>query len=195
MMNSGQDDKFFSMLSSRDKRYNSSKQLCGEASFRALYYGGAAGTVPFLWESQPGTPKHKLSDGPLPPLTPPPQHQSSPLASPSMKKKHSKIFNSIFARTPSTKISAPTSLPSSPYSLSYSSPSTPLHSGGKESQKARLSWIGLEGEEEVRDYSATSTLCFRGSSSCRRSKSYYGYPIKSVKKVVKSITRRRHFSN
>ncbi|KAG6402054.1 hypothetical protein SASPL_138924 [Salvia splendens] len=60
-----------------------------EAPITVLYYGGAAGSVPFLWESQPGTPKHKLSDGPLPPLTPPPQYRSRNLASsPSLKKKH-----------------------------------------------------------------------------------------------------------
>ncbi|KAL6126824.1 hypothetical protein ACLB2K_074869 [Fragaria x ananassa] len=35
-----------------------------------VYYGAAAGAVPFMWESQPGTPKHTLSETSLPPLTP-----------------------------------------------------------------------------------------------------------------------------
>ncbi|KAI3705001.1 hypothetical protein L1987_75231 [Smallanthus sonchifolius] len=48
-------------------------------SFRVLYYGSAAaGSVPFMWESQPGTPKHALTESSLPPLTPPPSyHQRS----------------------------------------------------------------------------------------------------------------------
>ncbi|GFZ01729.1 hypothetical protein Acr_15g0003380 [Actinidia rufa] len=38
-----------------------------------VYYGGASGSVPFHWESQPGTPKVKLLVKPVPPvLTPPP---------------------------------------------------------------------------------------------------------------------------
>ncbi|KAG7549091.1 hypothetical protein ISN45_Aa06g000270 [Arabidopsis thaliana x Arabidopsis arenosa] len=46
-------------------------------SFRIYYYDGAAGSVPFEWESHPGTPKHPSSELPtLPPLTPPPSHFS-----------------------------------------------------------------------------------------------------------------------
>ncbi|KAK4385258.1 hypothetical protein Sango_2649800 [Sesamum angolense] len=130
-----ENDKFnFSRLLSREK-YSSSKQ--GEASFRVLYYGGAAGSVPFLWESQPGTPKHTFNDDPLPPLTPPPSYQSSPRPSPLQKKnsKNSRFFNSIFARAPSRKIKASRSFsppPSSSSSSSFSSsscslPSTPVN--------------------------------------------------------------------
>lgn len=190
-----QDDKFFSRISSREK-YNSSKQ--GEASFRVLYYGGATGSVPFLWESQPGTPKHKFSDNPLPPLTPPPQYQSSPRANPLQKKhsKNSRIFNSIFPRVPSKKINAspsfsPPSSSSSSFSSSYSLPSTPFNTG-KSNSKVRsrsIAHFGLdEYEYEPGTNSPTSTLCFgpiNGSPS-RRFKGY-SYPMKSVKKVVKSI--------
>ncbi|CAH8333134.1 unnamed protein product [Eruca vesicaria subsp. sativa] len=44
---------------------------------RSFYYGGAS--VPFLWESRPGTPKHNhFSEFSLPPpLTPPPSYYSS----------------------------------------------------------------------------------------------------------------------
>ncbi|EPS67185.1 hypothetical protein M569_07593, partial [Genlisea aurea] len=47
-----------------------------------LYYGDGSGSVsvPFQWESQPGTPKHTMSCRPLPPLAPPPPYhrESSP---------------------------------------------------------------------------------------------------------------------
>ncbi|XP_010543166.1 PREDICTED: uncharacterized protein LOC104816170 [Tarenaya hassleriana] len=51
----------------------------GSPSFRALHYGGGVGgSVPFEWESQPGTPKHALRHHedarPIQPLTPPPSH-------------------------------------------------------------------------------------------------------------------------
>ncbi|CAL9762555.1 unnamed protein product [Musa acuminata subsp. burmannicoides] len=65
-----QDDKFHSRLLSRE---NSS----ANPSLR-VYYGVAAGAVPFLWESEPGTPKNIISDGTLPPLSPPPSFFSSP---------------------------------------------------------------------------------------------------------------------
>ncbi|XAR66010.1 hypothetical protein NMG60_11012045 [Bertholletia excelsa] len=69
-----QDDKFFSRLLSRE-----SSNTKAEASFRVLYYGGAAGSVPFVWESQPGTPRNPFFFSSLPPLTPPPSysHRSS----------------------------------------------------------------------------------------------------------------------
>ncbi|CAD6334508.1 unnamed protein product [Miscanthus lutarioriparius] len=49
-----------------------------ETSFRVYYPVASAGAVPFLWESQPGTPKN---DSPsavaLPPLTPPPSYYTA----------------------------------------------------------------------------------------------------------------------
>lgn len=178
------DDKFLRKL----EKYNSSMQ----ASFRMLYYGGATGSVPFVWESQPGTPKHKLSDQyPLPPLTPPPQYLSSPRAS-SLQKKHSKnsrIFNSIFARVPSKKENASPMFSPPP---SYSLPSTPFHTGKKSNSKGRSRsavHFGFDEDEyEPGSVSPTSTLCLgpRNESPYRKFKGY-SYPIKSVKKVVKSI--------
>ncbi|KAK4433525.1 hypothetical protein Salat_1114800 [Sesamum alatum] len=196
---STENDKFnFSRLLSREK-YNSSKQ--GEASFRVLYYGGAAGSVPFLWESQPGTPKHTFNDDPLPPLTPPPSYQSSPRPGP-LQKKNSRFFNSIFARAPSRKISASRSFSSPPPSSSSSSsscslPSTPVNArrGGRIKARSRSTtavYFGVHDEDEYHDESGkrspTSTLCFgpKNESSLRRFKGY-SYPIKSVKKVVSSI--------
>ncbi|VAH01629.1 unnamed protein product [Triticum turgidum subsp. durum] len=50
------------------------------ASFR-VYYSLGAGTVPFVWETKPGTPKRPIdhvagTDDALPPITPPPLYQS-----------------------------------------------------------------------------------------------------------------------
>lgn len=66
-----QDDKFFSKLLSKESSV-------ANPSFR-VYYGNVTGSVPFTWEIQPGTPKHKLSDNSLPPLTPPPSYYTSNL--------------------------------------------------------------------------------------------------------------------
>uniref|UniRef100_A0A0E0L160 Uncharacterized protein n=1 Tax=Oryza punctata TaxID=4537 RepID=A0A0E0L160_ORYPU len=47
-------------------------------SFRVYYGVASAGSVPFLWESAPGTPKKDaISAAALPPLTPPPSYYSS----------------------------------------------------------------------------------------------------------------------
>ncbi|GLJ15070.1 hypothetical protein SUGI_0246300 [Cryptomeria japonica] len=63
----GIDSKFLNRLLSKE-----SKLGC---SSRALYYA-APGAVPFGWESEPGTPKHRLNLGeeklPAAPLSPPP---------------------------------------------------------------------------------------------------------------------------
>jgi hypothetical protein len=50
------------------------------ASFR-VYYSLGAGTVPFLWESKPGTPKSSVIPASgaasfVPPISPPPSYQS-----------------------------------------------------------------------------------------------------------------------
>ncbi|KAK9128173.1 hypothetical protein Syun_016970 [Stephania yunnanensis] len=52
-----------------------SKERSKADSSLRFYYGGASGAVPFTWESQPGTPKHRsFCDTSLPPLTPPPSY-------------------------------------------------------------------------------------------------------------------------
>ncbi|KAL7146694.1 hypothetical protein ABFS83_06G058600 [Erythranthe nasuta] len=215
MVNGGveQEDQFFSKLLSREKcntTTTTTNKQGGEASFRVLYYGGAAGSVPFTWESQPGTPKHAFNDNPLPPLTPPPSYMSSPRANPSspsplllqrkQSSKNSKFFNSIFPRAPSKKINASNSPPagsssssSSSFSSSYSLPSTGKENNFKTRSRSTVR-LGMEEDREYeevvagrrRNNSPTSTLCF-GPSSPRKFRGYYSYPIKSVKKVVLSI--------
>ncbi|OWM67069.1 uncharacterized protein LOC116206947 [Punica granatum] len=70
MINQEDDDnKFVSKLLSKESSV-------ANPSFR-VYYGGVVGSVPFIWESEPGTPKHTLfttrhDNLSLPPLTPPP---------------------------------------------------------------------------------------------------------------------------
>ncbi|XP_010554705.1 PREDICTED: uncharacterized protein LOC104824354 [Tarenaya hassleriana] len=64
------------------------------SSSRVYYYGGA--TVPFVWETCPGTPKHSLFSDPSrlplpPPLTPPPSYFSSANLS-SKKRCHDKVL-------------------------------------------------------------------------------------------------------
>ncbi|KAJ8442653.1 hypothetical protein Cgig2_003697 [Carnegiea gigantea] len=79
----------------------------GETSFRVLYYGAHEVTVPFMWESQPGTPKHPIftqNDSMLPPLTPPPSYTQtfspSPTlgsATPSRKTRKPRFFSAFFS--------------------------------------------------------------------------------------------------
>jgi hypothetical protein len=63
--------KVFSKLFSRESS-------AAAPSFRVYYGVASAGSVPFLWESQPGTPKNDaVSDAALPPLTPPPSYYTA----------------------------------------------------------------------------------------------------------------------
>ncbi|GER50898.1 hypothetical protein STAS_28224 [Striga asiatica] len=91
-------NNFFSKLSR--ERHNPSKQ--GDASFRVPYYGGAHCAVPFLWESEPGTPKHPHGHGlTTPPLTPPPYYFRGPHVQSSNKT--TTKSSSIFPKMPSSK--------------------------------------------------------------------------------------------
>lgn len=180
-----QDDKFFSRLLSKE----SSK---GEASRRVLYYGGNSGSIPFMWESQPGTPKHTFSDNSLPPLTPPPSYQLSTARMKAMQK-HSKpsFFNSIFPRVSWKKSASksasfsPSSLSnsSSSYSSSYSLPSTPINTSAIR--------FGLHEDDDHYDHmstSPTSTLCFGAGIKCADKPGGSHHPMKNVmKKAFRSI--------
>ncbi|XP_057512372.1 uncharacterized protein LOC130794470 [Actinidia eriantha] len=76
MLMESSDLREYSIKFEQGKKF-SSRRMCRETSVIdsvvEVYYGGASGSVPFLWESQPGTPKVKLPVKPFPPvLTPPP---------------------------------------------------------------------------------------------------------------------------
>lgn len=72
------------------------------------YHGGETASVPFTWESQPGTPKVNFRDTPLPPLTPPPSftysinkpHNNKSSSSSSSKPN---LFQSIFPKRTARK--------------------------------------------------------------------------------------------
>ncbi|RCV24822.1 hypothetical protein SETIT_5G117300v2 [Setaria italica] len=77
-------------------------------SFRVYYGVASAGSVPFMWESQPGTPKNDaVSTATLPPLTPPPSyytarqqvthHRHHKSSAGGGGKKHSKQYMSLFS--------------------------------------------------------------------------------------------------
>ncbi|KAF3454823.1 hypothetical protein FNV43_RR05271 [Rhamnella rubrinervis] len=75
------------------------------------YHGGSSVSVPFIWESEPGTPKVKFRENPLPPLTPPPSYCYTSRKTPFRKPSKSNLLQAIFPKHVSTK--TPT-LPPSP---------------------------------------------------------------------------------
>lgn len=179
-----QDDKFFSRLLSKEtSQPNSSCRI---------YYGEAAGAIPFVWESQPGTPKHTFETSSLPPLTPPPSYSttinnkiSSSKSKPSKPRPLLLLTTIIFwKKTKSTtghnnKLSQPSSS-----SLSSLSSSSSLSSWSISSSNYSVSSSKTSSKQKVvqkrrrffSDYSTvdssespTSTLCF----PVMRKKSYW----------------------
>ncbi|WVZ72409.1 hypothetical protein U9M48_020875 [Paspalum notatum var. saurae] len=130
-------------------------------SFRVYYGVASAGSVPFLWESQPGTPKNDaISTATLPPLTPPPSyytarqqqathhghghhHRSVAAAG---GKKHSRQYISIFSAILPKIIlhrrsrSSSTGSPSAASSCSSSSASSSAFSSSAASSASSLSF-------------------------------------------------------
>jgi Protein of unknown function (DUF688) len=78
------ENKFFARLLSKEISLST-------PSFRI--YGAAPTSVPFVWESQPGTPKVADSASSIPPITPPPSYQAGHNRS---KRKDGKQKKSIF---------------------------------------------------------------------------------------------------
>ncbi|KAI5326051.1 hypothetical protein L3X38_035125 [Prunus dulcis] len=162
------ENKFFSRLLSKESSM-------ANPSFK-VYYGGLAGSVPFIWESQPGTPKHTFSDDPIPPLTPPPSYYSNSFQKPTKKHSRSNLLHTLF---PKISLNKKTHVPSSP--SSHSSPSSSLFSSSDSSMHVPVSTRKFHGrrsrfssrsssfdstgdfEEEEDAGSPTSTLCFRFS--------------------------------
>ncbi|KAI3783527.1 hypothetical protein L1987_42611 [Smallanthus sonchifolius] len=164
----------------------------GESSFRVLYYGDAsAGSVPFMWESRPGTPKQ-------PPPTPPPSsHQFNQDYNSS---KHSTSLRTLFLFTGSRKTHLTAAPPSSTsesnisytslHSLFLASSSRRAHealphsltttpmSKGQGKREFRRSRAAVKGMEE--DGSSTATLCFGGGFM-------KVYAMKKVKSALMSI--------
>ncbi|XP_047306557.1 uncharacterized protein LOC124909971 [Impatiens glandulifera] len=126
------EDKFSGRLISKE----TSSTPAPNSSFR-VYYGGVSGTVPFTWESCPGTPKHPLSHSTsLPPLTPPPSYYSYNSDSTHRRRRcsRSNLFRNFWSnfnqRTSSRRIPPSPSLSSSSWSSCSStrSSSSSVHS-------------------------------------------------------------------
>ncbi|XP_010508855.1 PREDICTED: uncharacterized protein LOC104785356 [Camelina sativa] len=142
------------------------------SSSRIYYYGGAS--VPFLWETRPGTPKHPLYSESfrLPPLTPPPSYYSSSSSGNKQSKtrtKQTRFVKTLLSRHVS-RHSFSWSSTSSSSSSSYSSSSPPSkteHRPKKCYLSCSRSYAKEDDEEEIRSSSPTSTLCTykRGFSS------------------------------
>ncbi|KAJ4719183.1 NADPH oxidase activator, partial [Melia azedarach] len=147
------------------------------------YHDGVSVSVPFRWESEPGTPKIRFRESPLPPLTPPPSYYSSSLKSPLAKNPNkSTLFSSIFPKRATSRkanlLSSPasssssssSSQTSSPWSTSYSVPSSPASFRGRyEMSSPRLSSYdsrAVEDHEESSGSGGVSALCFARSRGC-----------------------------
>lgn len=108
-----QDDQFFNKLLSKE---------CSMANTSArVYYGIAPAAIPFMWESQPGTPKHTTSTTSIPPLTPPPSYLYTSKKMISNKYSKSNLLNTLFPQLTSRKPHVSPSSSSSSYSASSSS--------------------------------------------------------------------------
>ena len=145
-----QHDKFYSRLLSKESSLANS-------SFR-VYYGGASGAVPFLWESQPGTPKNTISTSTSTPLAPPPSYHFNNKRK--ATKKSSPKINSLRHRTLPRLTPKKTSLPSSPASLSLPSVSS---SGSSDSHQS-----SFDDNESADEGSPTSTLCNNHGGNSRQ---------------------------
>ena len=170
------EDKFFSRLLSKENSV-------ANPSFR-VYYGGVSGAVPFMWESQPGTPKYTFSDTSLPPLTPPPSYYSKSNSKPIKKHSRSGLLHALFPKMISLKkTNLVPSSPSSSSSPSWSSSSLFLAmSSGKYHRRSRFLTPGSlfdsreDDEEDAVVGSPTSTLCFAiGRESIGKLRGCYGW--------------------
>ncbi|XP_052184600.1 uncharacterized protein LOC127796483 [Diospyros lotus] len=167
------DGRFLSRLLSKE----ASKDEAREPSFRVLYYGGSAGSVPFTWESRPGTPKHPSSGtSMIPPLTPPPSYLFGNSRAKSRRPYLSKLgflFAGVFSRINNVSgkghVSA-ASFSSSSVSSSCSSssfPSSQMNSSVRRRgaccypcSRITAHSVGEDEDERRAAKSATSILCF-----------------------------------
>lgn len=180
-------------LKQHDKK-GSSKRVARDVSMASLstedYHVGASVAVPFTWESQPGTPKIRFRENPLPPLTPPPSYFYNTPKRPTERPTKSSLLNSIFPKRSTRKTSLPASPASSSSSSSsssrlssswpatYSVPSSPMKisrsRGGyngissprqyfDDTRKTMPNHDGQEHENKYCDEYPVSTLCFGGN--------------------------------
>ncbi|XP_050383559.1 uncharacterized protein LOC126800274 [Argentina anserina] len=153
-----EDDKFFSRVLSKESSM-------ANPSFK-VYYGGLPANVPFMWESQPGTPKHKFSEETLPPLTPPPSYFSNnPNKNPFKKHSRSNLLRVLFLKISLKKNhfpQSPSSTSSSLFSKSDMSMRVPMNTTCRSRFSSPSSSFDSRGdyEEDGVVGSPASALCF-----------------------------------
>lgn len=183
------DDKFFSRLLSKE---NSTK---GESSFRFYYRGGSSSSssIPFHWESEPGTPKHKFEKSTLsnPPLTPPPSYNNNNQSINShlkslqkLRPNKPKFYHSIFSKRITSSSSIASLSPSSSRSSSFSMASMPIFT-----YTSNLSKFQSNLHASIANSPTISThRCFdsRHENRFKRFRVAY-YSMKKVKKLLLSF--------
>ncbi|XP_074592324.1 uncharacterized protein LOC141848102 [Curcuma longa] len=132
-------------------RLLSKHDSAGNPSFRVLYYGVASGAVPFLWESQPGTPKHTSSAAALPPLTPPPSYFNRTGSKPvDEKPSKSRFIHAVLPKLSFRKVH-----------ISPSSSLSPSHSSAGRSSNARTPpYFSHQDSDDENGVPPFSNLCF-----------------------------------
>ncbi|MED6163377.1 hypothetical protein PIB30_079327 [Stylosanthes scabra] len=160
-----QDDKFFCRLLSKETSMSN-------PSFR--FSSSSSVNVPFVWESQPGTPKYKLfSEQSLPPLTPPPSYQSTNNNNNNNKnalkktkrnssRSSSNIFMALFTKMSLKKIIIPS--PSPPSSSSSSLSSSSSSSWWTASDSSKVVPMAKIGRRRFLSY-GSSSFDFRGENN------------------------------
>ncbi|KAF9684833.1 hypothetical protein SADUNF_Sadunf04G0159700 [Salix dunnii] len=158
------DDRFFSRLMSKENSM-------ANPSFR-VYHGGVSVAIPFVWESQPGTPKHTFCEKIPPPLTPPPSYYTNSSKKPTKKHPRSNLLRLLFPGNNLWKTnvsSSATNLSKNPSSASWSSSSSSstllsLSTSKKYHERIRFRSRGSSFDEVEESHnlgpSPTSNLCF-----------------------------------
>ncbi|CAM0879703.1 unnamed protein product [Alopecurus aequalis] len=140
-------------------------------SFRVYYGVASAGAVPFLWESQPGTPKKDAaSDAAMPPLTPPPSYYAAAKADARDGKAGGRkggILGSILPRLGmARRRTRPASgSPTSSSFSSASSTSSPTFSSFRGTQSPACSSMRGGGSSRIHAPSSCSSMRGGGGSS------------------------------
>lgn len=187
-------------MSGRDLEHSAIDEEQEEEDERSSYYGGA--TVPFIWETRPGTPKHYLSSDSSfpPPLTPPPSYYSSSgiLATPrkqnKVRTKLSKILSMSLLHDLRKSSSSSKKTTNNVYGSSFSWSSTsssssfsssPLHSLKKPPSRDKKPSVLLADykEDELRS-SPTSTLCYSNGG-----RNGFSSSMESMKRALFSLPR------
>ncbi|KAK2430522.1 hypothetical protein QL285_028848 [Trifolium repens] len=144
------------------------------------YHGNKFASIPFVWESQPGTPKHTSNEKSLPPLTPPPSYFQNATKKP-IKSKKSLFMQTLFPKRTAKKGSVLNPSPTTSsnfvsYSSSSSSSSLSLSSPRPTSYSVPSSPMihSRMGEEDEDLYDVSSSnVCFGNVKSRGRYSSMF----------------------